>query len=102
LRLINAANARILRLKLEGAQVGLIGMDGYYCEPFPLDERRAELMTAQRMGVLVDTGSEVFKLQVVSTNHTLTAVSFIPDVTTHFLSQDLHCAYNRCLCLSWF
>jgi hypothetical protein len=59
-------------------------------------------MTAQRIDVLVDTGSDIFKFQVVSTNRTLTAASFVPDVTTRFPSQDLHCAYNRCLCLSWF
>jgi FtsP/CotA-like multicopper oxidase with cupredoxin domain len=84
LRLINAANARVLRLKLEGSQGTVIALDGYPCEPFPLDERGLELATAQRMDVLVDAGPDVFKLQEVSTNQTLTAASFVPDATTRF------------------
>ena len=84
LRLINAANARVLRLKLEGAQGTVIALDGYPCEPFPLEEHGLELATAQRMDVLVDAGPDAFKLQEVSTNQTLTAASFVPDATTRF------------------
>jgi FtsP/CotA-like multicopper oxidase with cupredoxin domain len=62
----------------------VIALDGYPCEPFPLDEGGLELATAQRMDVLVDAGPDVFKLQEVSTNQTLTAASFVPDATTRF------------------
>ena len=36
------------------------------------------------MDLLVDAGPDVFKLQEVSTNQTLTATSFVPDATTCF------------------
>ena len=84
LRLINAANARTMRLWLAGARGTVIALDGYPCEPFSLEERGVELSTTQRMDVLVDAGSDVFKLKEVSTNQTLTAASFVPDVTTRF------------------
>lgn len=84
LRLINSANARVLRLKLEGAEGTVIALDGYPCEPFSLDERGLELATAQRMDVLVDAGTNMFKLREVSTNQTLTAASFVPDATSRF------------------
>ena len=48
LQLINAANARILRLKLEGVQGTVIALDGYPCEPFSLEEGGLELATAYR------------------------------------------------------
>ena len=73
-----------MRLRLAGAQGTVIALDGYPCEPFSLEERGVELSTAQRMDVLVDAGSDVFKLKEVSTNQTLTAASFVPDVTTRF------------------
>ena len=84
LRLINSANARVLRLKLEGAEGTVIALDGYPCEPFSLEERGLELATAQRMDVLVDAGTNMFKLREVSTNQTLTAASFVPDATSRF------------------
>ena len=84
MRLINAANARILRLKLEGAQGTVIALDGYPCEPFPLEESVVDLGTAQRMDVLVDAGPDVSELQEVSANQTLTAASFVPDSMTRF------------------
>ena len=62
----------------------MIALDGYPCEPFYLDEGGLELATAQRMDVLVDAGPDVFKLQEVSTNQTLTAASFVPDSTNSF------------------
>ncbi len=71
-------------MKLEGAQGTVIALDGYPCEPFPLEEGGLELATAQRMDVLVDAGPDAFKLQEVSTNQTLTAASFVPDATTRF------------------
>ena len=52
-----------MRLRLSGAQETVIALDGYPCEPFPLEERGVELSTAQRMDVLVDARPDIFKLQ---------------------------------------
>ena len=54
-----------MRLWLAGAQGTVIALDGYPCEPFSLEERGVELSTTQRMDVLVDAGSDVFKLKEV-------------------------------------
>lgn len=84
LRLINAANARILHLKLEGAQGTVIALDGLPCEPFPLGEQGQNLAPAQRVDLLVDAGPRGFQLQEVSTRQRMTAASFVPDETTRF------------------
>lgn len=59
LRLLNAANARILGLQFEGHQPIVIALDGQPVEPFAPDGNVVLLAPSQRADVILDAAGEV-------------------------------------------
>ena len=81
LRLINAANARIFQLRLQGAQGTIFSLDGFPCEPQLLGEEPVPLGPAQRVDLLVDVGVDPVRLEDLSSRSPWTLGTFLPQGT---------------------
>jgi len=75
IRLINAANARILRLRLTGADAHLIATDGAPCTPEPM--QHVTLAPAQRADLICDMTHDVATLEEVSGRSAYAAGNFV-------------------------
>ena len=78
LRLINAANARVLALRLEHkAPMRVVALDGAPCDPFDLQTIR--LAPAQRADVMVEMPAGQLRLEEVSTGEPIGAAMLQAD-----------------------
>ena len=77
LRLINAANARIFKIKIDGAVATLIAEDGAVCLPEQIDV--VELAPGQRADLIIDMDRDSIILQEISTGEPYPAGRIIAD-----------------------
>ena len=76
LRVINAANARVLSFQLsQGSPMHIIALDGAPCEPFDVDTLR--LGPAQRADIVVQAGPDLGSLYEVTGGGNFEAASFV-------------------------
>ena len=77
LRLLNAANARILSFTLnDGLSMKVVGVDGSPCKPFEVE--KVTIAPAQRVDVVVEECSQLSKLFQTSRGTQFEAASFNP------------------------
>jgi len=80
LRLINAANARIFKINISGADATVIAEDGAVCQPEIMNI--ISLAPAQRVDVILDIDSQNIVLQDVSTGTPYPAGQLIADMAS--------------------
>ena len=91
LRLLNAANARILSFALnDGLPIKVVSVDGSPCKPFEVEQ--VKISPAQRVDIVVEDGAQLSRLFEISTKTRFEAAVFIP---TKMHNSQKRIIYNK-------
>ena len=88
LRVINAANARVLSFQLsKRAPIHIIALDGAPCNPFDVDTLR--LGPAQRADIVVQASPDLGSLYEVTGGGNFEAVRFVSESVSESILEDI-------------